>query len=366
MQSRRHLRRLAVRGGGLESQGDAADLSRGRRRESLERLDFRLSALVAGATDPTAAEAAAAVRSEAEAALDRLAADGAEAALTPAMQVALEAVVEADGSRPVAFLRQGRIDLEDPSLGSWAADAANFRLEIACLSQSVGRVDLPGTLDGFVGTAFVVREGVVATNRHVLEAIARRAPRSAGGGWELRPGVRVDFGREHEEPEDPVRQFDVAGVAFAGPERIGLTLDLAKLDLALLELAPKRDAEFPRPLAMSADRSGPRRDSRLYVIGYPGRPEPGAEIDEVLRRLYASTFGVKRWAPGEVDRALGEVEGDATPARSFAHDASTLIGSSGSCVVDLVDGEAVVGLHFGGWSRFENYAHAVSQVLEGL
>jgi hypothetical protein len=199
----------------------------------------------------------------------------------------------------------------------------------------------------------------------VLEQIARRKPASAGRGWQLKPDIRIDFGREGGEPEDTRRQFGVAGVVFAGPERIADTLNPAKLDLALLALATGPHP-FPKPLHVSTVRTGPSRDARLYVVGFPGRPGPGAEIDEVLRRVYGATFGVKRWAPGEVDHTVGEVEGDATPPRSFAHDASTLIGSSGSCVVDLADGETVIGLHFGGFARRENYAHALAIVLDGV
>ena len=47
----------------------------------------------------------------------------------------------------------------------------------------------------------------------------------------------------------------------------------------------------------------------------------------------------------------------------ITHDASTLIGNSGSCVVDLSDsGKRVIGLHFGGFWRKENYAHAIAKL----
>jgi V8-like Glu-specific endopeptidase len=51
----------------------------------------------------------------------------------------------------------------------------------------------------------------------------------------------------------------------------------------------------------------------------------------------------------------------------FSHDASTLGGNSGSCVVDLSqDGLRVLGLHFGGAARAQNWAHAASRLSEQL
>jgi hypothetical protein len=102
--------------------------------------------------------------------------DGPDAILTERMDVAFEAVVIADGSRPSVFVQDDRVDVEDATLGDWAASVATYGLRIAEVAQSVGRVDLPEAPDGFVGTAFAVREGVVATNRHVLEAIAAKVP----------------------------------------------------------------------------------------------------------------------------------------------------------------------------------------------
>jgi V8-like Glu-specific endopeptidase len=51
----------------------------------------------------------------------------------------------------------------------------------------------------------------------------------------------------------------------------------------------------------------------------------------------------------------------------FSHDASTLGGNSGSAVVDLgSNGGSVIGLHFGGMSREQNWAHAVAKIQEAL
>jgi V8-like Glu-specific endopeptidase len=46
------------------------------------------------------------------------------------------------------------------------------------------------------------------------------------------------------------------------------------------------------------------------------------------------------------------------PGKDFSHDASTLGGNSGSCVIDL-DGGKVLGLHFSGRYRRSNKAVAL-------
>jgi hypothetical protein len=346
------LRRMRGPGPGLESAGgDAVDPA-----ASAARLRAHLAR---GGADPALS---ARLCADARAGLDRLAADGPEATLSPAMAIGLEAVILADGSRPALFLRDGRLDPTDPDLGDWAGRAMAARLAIARVAASVGRVNLPAADQGFVGTAFAVGDGVVATNRHVLEALAEPCP-AAPGGWRLKPGAAVDFRAEKDRAADPARIFSVAAVAWAAPEPIAGAVDPAKLDLALLRLAPGT-GPFPPKLGLS--HTDPAADAALYVIGFPGRPAPGAESSAVLERLFAHTYGVKRWAPGQVELPLGAVAGDADPPWTFGHDASTLGGNSGACVVDLTDGETVIGLHFGGRRRLQNYAHAVSRILPQL
>ena len=59
------------------------------------------------------------------------------------------------------------------------------------------------------------------------------------------------------------------------------------------------------------------------------------------------SLGTKRFSPGTV---IGWRD-----VNVFTHDASTLPGSSGSCIVDFED-RRVVGLHYGGRYKDQNYA----------
>jgi Trypsin-like peptidase domain len=81
---------------------------------------------------------------------------------------------------------------------------------------------------------------------------------------------------------------------------------------------------------------------RVYAVGYPVadsqmKPAPLP----ILRRVFGQdeTLGMKRFSPGTIMDWENE--------QLFHHDASTLRGSSGSCIVTF-DDHRVVGLHFAG------------------
>ncbi len=81
--------------------------------------------------------------------------------------------------------------------------------------------------------------------------------------------------------------------------------------------------------------------------------------------LFKDAFGVKRLAPGRIAQLPDDLPSGR--GREFAHDCSTLAGNSGSAVVDLdLNGEAVIGLHFAGISRKDNYAHGVAAIRDDL
>jgi hypothetical protein len=214
----------------------------------------------------------------------------------------------------------------------------------------------------------MIRDGVIATNRHVLEEIAEPDHEAAdGSGWRLNRDVTIDFSGEFDRLSDPEKRFGIGRVLFAGADPIKGTLDPRKLDVAILELQERSDAAFPKPLRLAADTAVPAVDTPVYILGFPGRCDPRHESASVCSRIYANTYGFKRWAPGQVALAAGEHPLDLETKWVFTHDASTLAGNSGSCVVDLEsDGATVVGIHFGGRRRLENFAHAISRIMDRL
>jgi hypothetical protein len=239
-------------------------------------------------------------------------------------------------------------------------------------------VDDPGAgALGYQGTAWLVAEGLVATNYHVLEAIAPGGIRGNGRfEGRLNTGVAVHFGHEVGRPAAdrrfPIRRVVSVGAAGAAehahPEEPDLNFD--GLDLAILELEPVPGRRFPPPI-MVARGDDPRTRGGLasagrevYVVGYPGNAR--STTRDLFASIFAGVTSYKRLAPGEIMTAAGEVPHDPR-GWVLTHDASTLGGNSGSVVVDLAsDGRTALGLHFAGRHARRNWAHATERITADL
>jgi S1-C subfamily serine protease len=204
-------------------------------------------------------------------------------------------------------------DLKD----AWAA----FRTMVKPLLYSVGRVNLT---DGtHIGTGFLVADGVLATNRHVLDDL------TFGTGM-LAPGrAQVLFQHEKGAGDRPEHIVAIEGVVRVHEH----------FDIALLAV-PK----LGRPI-VDIDTAGIQEGHRVAAIGYPAK-------DEVRNPLFTAAvfgrdFGFKRAALGEV------LDGTRTPA--LFHDCSTLGGNSGSPVFSLETGR-VVAIHRAGFFMYRNEA----------
>lgn len=249
------------------------------------------------------------------------------------------------------------IDTTDPELGRFAGlmELARPDLEAGPL-QAVGRIDGDGI---HLGTGFVVGDGLVMTNRHVLEEFASPLPRAdKPKRWQMVRTTTIDFS---PSGNDPAQKFVVEEVAFAGPEQIQrLPISFAKLDMALLRVQTVNAAgmALPKPYRLNQDASWRGADANLFVVGFPAPPgavprdERGAlrhDVIERLREIFGLNYRRKYFSPGLAQAG--------SQAWVFNHDATTLGGNSGS-VVGALSGELpAVGLHFAGdWLR-ANHAH---------
>jgi hypothetical protein len=242
----------------------------------------------------------------------------------------------------------------------------------------VGRVDDPAARPlGYQGTAWVVAEGLVVTNFHVLRAIAPSGT-SKDGRFEgrINPGVAVHFGHEVRDPR-PERRFPVRRVVAVGregaaefvhPDAAGLNFD--GLDLAVLELEPVPGRAFPKPVRVArgddpVTMGGLASAGRgVYVVGYPGNEQ--STTPDLFVTLFAGVKTFKRLAPGKIGLAAGSVEHDPR-GWVLTHDVSTLGGNSGSAVVDLdADGRTALGLHFAGIHARQNWAYALERTTRDL
>ena len=320
-----------------------------------------------GGSNPLAARLRSEVLGQGEEVLHRVMREGASQVGGPDRAM-LEALVSLT-DRPAVRIENDRIDRNHPELGPWKDTYALSEAEINATFLSVGRIDADGD---HIGTGFVVKEGIIMTNRHVIEEFAAPIPRRTDPtGWVLQSNnVTIDFS---DDARGGPTSFRVKSVIGAGRQPIvDLPVEFTKLDMALLEVETTNAAgkALPSPLQLQGNPDRVKRSSRIFTVGYPAKPRvlprdaSGAiRMDVVtrLRTIYGSRYGVKYFSPGMVSTVLGQVEGDGK-GWVFNHDATTLGGNSGSAAFDLDEAIAIVGLHFAGdWLR-ANHAHAVAAV----
>ncbi|MET7715312.1 serine protease [Streptomyces sp. NPDC005407] len=257
----------------------------------------------------------------------------------------LEAIVRQFG-RPVYLVRRNTFatvaDAPDHKAESLvvAARVKAARRRLEGVIPSVGRVDLRNHDLEWVGTAWVVAEGLAVTNRHVAQQFAKRGR----GGFRFRASplaqvhAYIDWRHEHGRTQES--RFKVTEVVWIEP-------DSSPCDAALLRIAPTSEngESLPPPIELSKGKDGLTVGRWVGVIGYPYIGKYDDPQDR--KRIFNGIFQCKRLAPGQVISFDGN--------RWFHHDATTLGGNSGSVVVDLDTGRAL-GLHFQGIPGKRNYA----------
>jgi hypothetical protein len=289
-------------------------------------------------------------------ALETLRVGGSSVALTPQAQLGIEAIVSV--ARPALMLRDGAFDDAPPP---WDDILGPYRDGIRTAAMSVGRIGVPGLPQvPYAGTGFLVAEDAVMTNCHVAMVFARAG---GDGKWSFQRGLgaNLDF------VEDPdARHRDAASHSVTSIEGIiGVHPDL---DLALLRIRPvERDGRV-KPLRLMSHDPGPPTGRNLYVLGYPA---PDYRNDaRVQRSIFGERYFVKRLQPGaamapppgatiRMEPCSMGVEQDDV----MFHDASTLGGNSGGCVVDL-ESNHVIGLHIGGEYMHYNQAVALWRLVD--
>ena len=285
---------------------------------------------------------------------------------------AYEALVKMQG-RPVIRLDDTPIDLDDPNLQEWVGKIGLLYADLPKLSGSVGRIDVDGDHHG---TGFVVAPGVIMTNRHVVEGFAAPIPSAnRPDRWLFERRATINFS---PEANDDKREFVLQEVLFTGPDRISgdPLINHDELDMAFVAVEETNAAgmSLPDVLNFETDEEATSANEEIFLIGYPAAPssypkdENGRfriEVVKRLRELFGVEFGRCYLSPGLVAVPVTRFAQGTRPI-SFAHDATSLGGSSGSCVLNFSNKPRVVGLHYGGdWLR-ANFAHDLAHVSRTL
>jgi hypothetical protein len=290
-------------------------------------------------------------------ALETLRTEGPAAPLTAEAQLGIEAIVSV--ARPALMMQDGAFGTPPPP---WDDILDPYRESIKSIAGSVGRIDVPAlTQLPYAGTGFLVAEDVVMTNCHVAMMFSQS---EFDGGWSFLPGLEVildcvedpDGQRESGGPAKSMRIDDVIGIHPA-------------LDLALLRVTPPDAVDATaKPLSLMSQDPGSLSGRNLYALGYPA---PDHRSDRAVQRsIFGDQYYVKCLQPGAAmsppPDAIIRMEPCSTGAELadlVFHDASTLGGNSGSCVVDLETNQ-VMGLHFAGMYMQYNEAVALWRLAD--
>ena len=237
--------------------------------------------------------------------------------------------------RPLLLVLEGTFEqLTNDNI--WAEPLERSRTGLELAIASVGRVERVGDpSDESRGTAWMIAEGIVATNGHVA------LDYFASSGEPRAQRCQIDFLEEFQRSRDLT--FEVAALEFVDKEA----------DIALMRLRGSRET-WPRPLQISGGH--PEVGRSVTAIGYPGNRYPGDTPSWLKNVVTAGIYEVKRLQPGKVSGRL---------AGGFNHDCSTAPGNSGSPIVDIEAGE-VVGMHHSGRYPWDNYAVSGEHLLRAL
>jgi hypothetical protein len=277
---------------------------------------------------------------------------GERPALDPAtLQGVLETIVKRRG-RPVLAIRRNDFVFETTDVESevWRRRLSDARERLRKRIPAVGRVDLVNDPSyTWVGTAWLVRENIAVTNRHVAEEFAYRSGdqfvfRTAAG---LRDSISASIDFLQEAGESATRVFKVVGVLHIEPE--------PGPDLAFLRVKQQSGGDrLADPILLAKGK--PRTDQFVAAVGYPAR-DSRVPDQALVTRIFGDIYDKKRLAPGAILESPSE--------DVMSHDCSTLGGNSGSVVLNLDTGEAV-GLHRAGLYLQANYAVPAALVEDRL
>jgi hypothetical protein len=256
---------------------------------------------------------------------------------------ALESVMRVRG-RPALNVEGDSIEpingQKHPGSEFWITFRSDYENDLVSVASAAGAVmvkDRMGIQPNWVqGTSWLVKPDMVMTNRHVLFPplggirLARRIPgATATARFKADLEVTIDFSFDDREPGRkltcPVREV------------LYVSEDADPVDVALIRIGEPVDAgqKLAAPLIVSSDSS---EYQYIYVMGHPGKMP---EVPENVLAVFGTPNERKRVSFGET------IDSGVPGPNEFLHDASTIGGYSGGCVLPFLK-KQVIGLHYYG------------------
>ena len=259
-------------------------------------------------------------------------------------QFALEAIVFPD-KRPVFDIINDDFTIANPMWSVFDTDQ-DIHARIRDVIPSIGRIEVPdSTLAPYLGTGFIVGDGLLMTNRHVAEEFATGLGLS-NLNFISQSVPAIDFKRELNDSDPDKKAFlTVQKVLMIHPY----------WDMALLSVTGLPKTRKPLTLSLKHPEDAANAQQNVAVIGYPAfDPRNDAAVQN---KVFDGVYYIKRLAPGQVGvpNVDPQVMSFGKLVTALTHDSSTLGGNSGSVVLDVSTGE-VIGLHFAGEYLKSNYA----------
>jgi endonuclease G len=234
--------------------------------------------------------------------------------------------------RPSLLLTEG--SFSPVGSGPWKNLEPSVAQDVA---RSVCRIDIciDPELRMHLGSGFYIGRKndllAIITNTHVIETAHQQF------GWPLNREIELSASFECE-----VGRIDPTYRSLYRDERLH-----GEHDLTVVYICGGEESPNLRPLKLSRNFPVDFDASPLGVIGHPSFDSNRDPFPKIFG--FGESFGVKRLSPGYL-RCVEYRRWRSACVNVALHDASTLSGSSGSCVFDLTTGKAI-GLHFGGWPK---------------
>lgn len=286
--------------------------------------------------------------------------------VTDADAVAFEAVLQVRG-RPALKVEKRLEPIDDekhPGSGFWRPFFNEHELQLLGVASAAGAVvvkDKLGSPPRVRGTAWLVAPDLVVTNRHVLfppTGGVVLASRGTGASTTARICTNLDVTVDFAHDNGPARNmvYNIEDIPFVSEAT-------DPVDIALIRVKPTAalGGSEPHPLVL-ADKAP--SSGYVYVVGHPGTV---ANVPDKVMAVFGTPNERKRVSFGEI------MKSDAARPGEMFHDASTIGGYSGGCVLGFGNPE-VTALHYYGHPLTGNRAftagmlrsHTVASFLREL
>ena len=259
-------------------------------------------------------------------------------------------ILEHDYLRPAFIVQDG--DFSIPDDHPWQPLLKMYQSKIKKAIKSVGIFEIVRNGKKYPsGTGWLLSEDLVVTNQHVTEVFCEKVK----GKYRIKKGfekITIDFNEEFNRIHD--YEFKITEVVHVEEDDTSLYDHTPDLAILRVEKINKNGEKLPPPLKLY--NKPLEVNQPIAIIGFPSADY---KLPLKRKRIFNNIYDVKRLQPGLIRKIKMLYDFD------FQHDCATLVGNSGSAVIDIATGK-VVGTHFAGsLNVFEGYAVRV-EVLKNI